>query len=70
MTIEEFELKQASISNQELVELASYQVRELAKTGGKSHRMSVPPSIRDTDMIFCELIKRFKLLTLEKYDKI
>jgi hypothetical protein len=63
MTVEQFEKKQAAISDKELIELAEKQVTELAKTGGRSHRMCVPPMITDTDMIFCELIKRFKTLT-------
>ena len=37
----------------------------LLNTGGSSHKMSVPPQITDTDMIFCELIKRFKVLIAE-----
>lgn len=60
MTTEQFKQKQAAMSNEELIELASKQVSELAETGGRSHRMSIPPMITDTDMIFCELIKRFK----------
>ena len=36
------------------------QITELARTGGKSHRMCVPPMPEDTDMILSELIKRFK----------
>lgn len=60
MTTEEFAIKQAEMSNEELIKLANKQVSELAKTGGRSHKMSVPPQITDTDMIFCELIKRFE----------
>ena len=64
MTTEEFAKQQEAMSNEELIKLADKQVSELAKTGGRSHRMSVPPQITDTDMIFCELIKRFeKLIT-------
>jgi hypothetical protein len=62
MTTEEFAIKQAEMSNEELIKLADKQVSELAKTGGRSHKMSVPPQITDTDMIFCELIKRFEKL--------
>jgi hypothetical protein len=53
--------KQSQISDKELIKLATKEVRLLAKTGGKSHKMTVPPSPEDTDMIFCELIKRFKM---------
>lgn len=60
MTTEQFKQKQAAMSNDELIELASKQISELAKTGGRSHMMCVPPMITDTDMIFGELINRFK----------
>lgn len=62
MTIEQFKQKQAAMSNEELIELASNQVSELAKTGGRSHRMCIPPMITDTDIILSELIKRFKAI--------
>ena len=63
MKTKEFEQMQAAMSNEELIELASKQISELAKTGARSFKMTVPPLITDTDMIFCELIKRFKNLT-------
>ena len=53
---------QERISNEELIELAETQITELARTGGRSHRMCVPPSITDTDMLFSELVRRFKVL--------
>jgi hypothetical protein len=62
MTQEQFEQEQAAMSNEELIELAGKQVSELARTGGRSHRMCVPPMITDTDMLFSELIRRFKSL--------
>ncbi len=61
MTTEELEFMQAKMSNKELIELAEKQVSELARTGGRSHKMCVPPEITDTDMLFSELIRRFKL---------
>lgn len=48
--------------------VAEKHVSELAHTGGKSHKMCVPPMITDTDMIFSELIRRFKL-SLSNTDK-
>ena len=63
MTEEKFEQKQAEMSNEELIRLANKEVRELAMTGGKSHKMCVPPSIYDTDMILSEAIRRFETLT-------
>lgn len=58
---EKFQEQQSQISDKKLIELAEKQIRSLARTGGKSHTMTVPPSVNDTDMIFCELIKRFKI---------
>lgn len=60
MTVEKLKAKQESMSNEALIGFAEEQVSVLAKTGGKSHRMCVPPKITDTDMLFSELIKRFK----------
>lgn len=63
MTTEQFEEKQSQMSNEELAELARKEVSKLCETGGKSIRMCVPPMVTDTDMLLCELIKRFKSLT-------
>lgn len=63
MTTEEFKLMQSQMSDDTLIELTLDQVKDLARTGGRSHKMTVPPQITDTDMLFCELIKRFKKLT-------
>lgn len=60
MTTEEFAMMQEEMTDLELIELADKQVSQLAKTGGRSHTMTVPPRIDDTDMIFSELIKRFQ----------
>lgn len=56
-----FRQKQAEMSDKQLIELAEKQVTELARTGGRSHKMCVPPQTTDTDMLFSELIRRFKL---------
>jgi hypothetical protein len=58
----EFESKQQSMSNKELIENVKKQISELAKSGGRSHRMCVPPQVLDTDMILSELVRRFELL--------
>lgn len=63
MTVEEFELKQSKMSDGELINLCQKEVGELASTYGKSHKMTIPPSIKDTDMLLSELIKRFKMLS-------
>tara|TARA_R110000868_G_C10800625_1_gene757049 strand:- start:184 stop:522 length:339 start_codon:yes stop_codon:yes gene_type:complete len=51
---------QSEMSNETLIDLAEKQISELARTGGRSHRMCVPPMPEDTDMLFSELVKRFK----------
>jgi hypothetical protein len=56
MTIKEFNRLQKGMSNAELIEIAQKQVSKLAKTGGESFTMTVPPRVTDTDMIFSELI--------------
>lgn len=63
MTVEEFELKQSKMSDIELINLCQKEVGELASTYGKSHRMTIPPMVTDTDMLLSELIKRFKMLS-------
>lgn len=60
MTDKEFKEKQKAMSNEALIGFAKDQVSELAKTGGRSHIMNVPPKITDTDMLFSELIERFE----------
>jgi translation initiation factor 2 alpha subunit (eIF-2alpha) len=60
MTIEEFDEKMAAISDTELCENVQKAISDLCKTGGKSLRMSVPPSKNDTDMLLCELLNRYK----------
>ena len=63
MTVEEFELKQSRMSDSELIDLCQKEVGELASTYGKSHKMTIPPSIKDTDILLSELIKRFNMLS-------
>ena len=60
MTENEFQQKQSEMSDMELIEKAQNEVSKLCETGGKSLRMTVPPSVNDTDMLLCELINRFK----------
>lgn len=62
-TVEAFELKQSKMSDSELINLCDKEVGELASTYGKSHRMTIPPMVTDTDMLLSELIKRFKMLS-------
>lgn len=60
MTTEELDEKQAAMSNEDLIEFVDKQITELARTGGRSHKMCVPAKITDTDMLFSELLRRFK----------
>lgn len=60
MKVEAFEAKQAEMSNVELIKWANTHVSELARTGGRSLRMCVPPMVTDTDMILSEVIRRFE----------
>jgi plasmid maintenance system antidote protein VapI len=56
---EELKKRQAEMSNEELIERANKEVSELARTYGRSHRMTIPPMITDTDIILDEVIRRF-----------
>lgn len=60
-----FEEKQANMSNEALIGFVNDQITNLAKTGGKSHEMNVPPRITDTDMLFSEMLRRFKIMCNE-----
>lgn len=62
MTEEQFIEKQRKISNEDLIEQCKNQIRHLARTGGRSHTMSVPPRVEDTDMILTETVRRFERL--------
>lgn len=55
-----FREKQASMSDEDLLKLCHEQVSKLARTYGKSFNMSIPPSVNDTDMAFCELCRRYE----------
>lgn len=60
MTEEILNKRLSEIPKDKLIELAEKEVRDLCETGGKSIHLRIPPSEYDTDMILCELIKRFK----------
>lgn len=64
---EEFALKQEKMSNLELSELVRKEISKLCQTGGKSLTLCVPPMVTDTDMLLCEMLRRFKILS--KIDK-
>ena len=48
------------MSNDSLIKEVERQITELTRTGGKRHRMCVPPMPEDTDMILSELVRRYK----------
>jgi len=56
------------ISDEELIEKSGSYIGQLAKTYGKSHKMSIPPDKYDTDMLLGELRRRYKAL-LEHLEK-
>jgi len=58
-----FRKKQEEMPDAELAELAREEVSKMCKTGGRSITMCVPPMVTDTDMLLCELIRRFKKLS-------
>ena len=57
---EAFERKRSGMSNEELIRLCESELSRLCKTYGQSFAMSIPPRVADTDMLFSELIRRFK----------
>ena len=60
MTEQRLKELQSEMSNETLIKEVERQITELARTGGKSHRMCVPPMPEDTDMILSELVRRYK----------
>lgn len=58
-----FDETRANMTNNELIELALEELKRLCDTGGQSFTMRVPANVKDTDMIFSELINRFKELS-------
>jgi hypothetical protein len=64
---EHFELTQLQMSDKELIERCYKEIHELARTDGKSHRMTIPPSPNDTDMLLSQIVGRFEKL-LEKVE--
>lgn len=60
MTEKRLKELQESMGDKELIEEVENQISELARTGGRSHKMCVPPMPTDTDMILSELVRRYK----------
>lgn len=57
---EQFEAKVAAIPDAELAEKCDRELSDLCKTRGDSFHMRIPPGVNDTDILFSELIRRFK----------
>jgi len=55
-----FRQQQEDMSDNELLQEVHQQLTELCKSGGQSFTMTVPPSVKDFDMLISELIRRFK----------
>lgn len=58
---EQFKYAQQSMPDDELVDLCDKEISKLCKTGGRSFTMRVPVHVKDTDMLLCELIRRYKI---------
>jgi hypothetical protein len=55
--------RECTLSDQELADLCSDWVSKLCASGGTAFTMTVPVRLNyDTDMVFSELIERFRLL--------
>ena len=67
MKTEEFKKKQSEMSNEALIGLAKDTISKMAESYGKAHKMTIPPSITDTDMLLSELIKRFEQYSQQNY---
>lgn len=60
MTAEQNLKKQlAEIPPQELIESVNKIFTDLAESGGRKFKMTVPPNKNDTDMLLCELMRRY-----------
>lgn len=61
MTEQQFNKKQAAMPDEELAEKCEKLIYEMSKSGGKKRRMCVPPQVNDSDMLLCELVRRFRI---------
>ena len=52
-----------SIPDDALHEYCRKELSKLCKTGARSFTMTVPPRLLDTDILFSELLRRFKRQT-------
>lgn len=60
MTHEQLEKEREEMTDNDLIKIAEKELAFLCRSGGKSFTMNVPVRVTDTDMIFSELVKRFK----------
>lgn len=61
LTYQEFEQMRLDVPTDELIQKASDALSELCKTGAESFIMTIPPRLSDTDIVFADLINRFKV---------
>lgn len=69
MKQEEFEQKQAEVSDKELTETIMKTVLKMCASGDKTFTMSVPPRVDDFDMAVFELIRRFENCKQQQNEK-
>ena len=69
MTVEQFDKKQSEMPDNELLEKTRKSLSKLCETGGKSLSMSVPPNVDDFDMLVCELMRRFKNVIEQQFQR-
>lgn len=60
MTHKEFKQQLAEMTDTELIHRAERWLSALCESGGKDFTMRVPAHLDDTDVIFGELIRRYK----------
>lgn len=60
-----FKERQEAMPDAELCQKVKDEVRNMCKSGGRSFTMRVPVAINDTDMLICELVRRFEQLREE-----
>ena len=61
MKTEDFNKELQSISNEKLIVMVRKEISKLASSGGRTHTMTVPPRIDDTDIILSEIARRFEM---------
>lgn len=63
MTEQQLNKKQAAMSDAELAEKCEKLIFDFDENGEKNWTRSIPPNVNDSDILLCELIRRFRDLT-------